>query len=391
MAERKLAIGISMLTYNNRADQNYEHDVDFLRILSETADIYLIVERGQVAPRLDLPRIYVQKANSRLKLIIDHFFILLKIRSQGVRVFYSRNSLMNAVLAGLMSRFTGGATYLWSCGEIRKGRRITREEKGLLYYLLEIIAYSLAFRLITGLVTGTNIMKEYYASELSVPKEKIFVLPNWIDRRRFVSTDNARRNKRMELNIPSDAFVLLYPRSLSERHGTRLLPELLRLLRKKGVNAYLIASGRGHFHSWLQMRVAENGMSAYLRVLGGVPNLEMPDLFVAADVSILPSQTEGFPRVLLESMSLGRPFVAHAVGGVTEVISSEQIELTVDVGNLDRFVDVLERIRVDPDWREAMIKAGYKRVAEFDVSKVVAAFAHLFKTGRSSIQRADLI
>jgi len=389
MGDQKLKVGFSMLTYSLRADQNYEHDVDFLRKLSELADVHLIVERGQEAPSLDLPTIYVQRSRSRLMLILEHFWMLLQLRFKGVRVFYSRNSLMNAVLAGLVSRLTGGAAYLWSCGEIRRGREATKKEKGLVYYLLEISAYFLAFRLVKGLVTGTNAMKEYYATELSIPRKKIFVLPNWVDLARFDSGENARQDRRRELDIPGDAFVLLFPRSLSERHGTRLLPDMLKLLRQRGINAYLIASGRGQYYSWLYERVGENGTAEYLRILGGVPNLEMPDLFAASDVSILPSQTEGFPRVMLESMALGTPFVAHAVGGVTDVVSSEQRELIVPVGELDKFVDVLERLQVDPVWRDDMTEAGYKRVEEFDVSPVVAAFARLFKTGRSSFQAMD--
>jgi len=386
MDDHKLKIGFSMLTYSLQADQNYEHDVDFLRKLSEVADVYLIVERGQEAPRVGVTKVYVQHSRSRSMLILEHLWILLQLRLEGVRVFYSRNSLMNAVLAGLCTRLTGGATYLWSCGEILAGRRRTRKEKGLFYFLLEVSAYFLAFRLVKGLVTGTNTMRDYYASELSVPRKKIVVLPNWVDLTRFNAGDAARQCKRRVLNIPDDAFVLLFPRSLSERHGTRLLPSMLKLLRKRGINAYLIASGRGQYDSWLRERAVENGTAEYLRILGGVPNREMPDFFAASDVSVIPSQTEGFPRVILESMAVGTPFVANAVGGVTDVVSLEQKELTVPIGDLDRFVDVLERLQVDPVWRNAMIEAGYKRVGEFDVCPVVAAFVRLFKTGRSSFQ-----
>ena len=389
MGDHKLKIGFSMLTYSLRADQNYEHDVDFLRKLSEVADVYLIVERGQEAPRVGLTKIYVQRSRSRFMLILEHLWILLQLRFKGVSVFYSRNSLMNAVLAGLFSRLTGGAAYLWSCGELRRGRGGTKKEKGLFYFLLEMSAYFLAFRLVKGLVTGTNTMKEYYASELSVPREKILVLPNWVDLARFHAGWGARQDKRRELDIPEDAFVLLFPRSLSERHGTLLLPDMLKLLRQRGVNAYLLASGRGQYDLWLQERVVENGTAEYLRMLGGVPNLEMPDLFAASDVSILPSLTEGFPRVILESMALGTPFVANAVGGVIDVVSSEQKELTVPFGELDKFVDVLERLQVDSVWRDTMIEAGYERVANFDVAPVVTAFARLFKTGYSSFQAMD--
>ena len=60
MIKNKIKIGFSMVTYNKKADQNYEHDIDFLRKLSQNSEIYLIIERGNVAPDLKLKKIYVQ-------------------------------------------------------------------------------------------------------------------------------------------------------------------------------------------------------------------------------------------------------------------------------------------------------------------------------------------
>lgn len=376
---KKIKIGFSMVMYNKDADQNYEHDIDFLRKLSKHAEIFLIIERGQTEPKLEGVRVFVQKSKSLFSLILEHFWIIVKLRVMGVRVFYSRNSLMNSVIAGLISKFTRSDTYLWSCGEIRKGRKTTKKEKGYLLYLLEISAYFLAFKLIKGLVTGTNTMKEYYAKETSVHLNKIHVLPNWVDLSRFVENKNTKFNFRKALSLPSDAFVLLFPRSLSKRHGTLLLPEILRLLRLRGVNAYLIASGQGQLNSWLKDNINEKGMNNYFRILGGVPNLKMPYLFTASNVCIVPSETEGFPRVLLESMAMGVPFVAHAVGGIPDIISQKQIELSVPRDNIKIFVDVLERLSSNTAWTEGIIKEGKKNVLQYDVGPVVDSFYQLFK------------
>jgi glycosyltransferase involved in cell wall biosynthesis len=52
---------------------------------------------------------------------------------------------------------------------------------------------------------------------------------------------------------------------------------------------------------------------------GVVQHGDLPDWYRAADVTVLPSRSEGVPNVLLESTACGTPFVASDVGGIAEV------------------------------------------------------------------------
>ena len=46
---------------------------------------------------------------------------------------------------------------------------------------------------------------------------------------------------------------------------------------------------------------------------------ELPDWYRAADLTVLPSRSEGLPNVLRESLACGTPFVASNVGGINEI------------------------------------------------------------------------
>jgi glycosyltransferase involved in cell wall biosynthesis len=58
----------------------------------------------------------------------------------------------------------------------------------------------------------------------------------------------------------------------------------------------------------------------------------LPDWYRAADLTVLPSLSEGIPNVLLESMASGTPFVATSVGGIPE-IAAEGIDFLVPPRN----------------------------------------------------------
>jgi glycosyltransferase involved in cell wall biosynthesis len=53
--------------------------------------------------------------------------------------------------------------------------------------------------------------------------------------------------------------------------------------------------------------------------VGYVPHSDLADWYTAADLTVLPSHSEGVPNVLLESIASGTPFVATRVGGIAEI------------------------------------------------------------------------
>lgn len=122
-------------------------------------------------------------------------------------------------------------------------------------------------------------------------------------------------------------------------------------------------------------------MEARLRLLYGVPNLDMPNLFAACDATIVPSNTEGFPRVLLESMAVGTPFVVHDVGGVRDIVSNEQSELLIPLGDTEKFAETIFKLKVHGEWKERVIEAGLNNVKNYDVLSIVNNFRDLFENG----------
>jgi glycosyltransferase involved in cell wall biosynthesis len=82
-----------------------------------------------------------------------------------------------------------------------------------------------------------------------------------------------------------------------------------------------------------------------------------------ADVLVLPSHDEGFPRAVLEAMALRKPIVATAVGGVPEAITNEEQGLLIPARDSASLTQAITRLVNDSELRNALGSAALSRVA----------------------------
>ena len=105
-----------------------------------------------------------------------------------------------------------------------------------------------------------------------------------------------------------------------------------------------------------------------------IANRKIVDLHNGADVFIMPSIEEGFPRVLLEAMSMGLPFVATDVGGVRDICTPKQHACLVPPRDVEQFADRLVRLVEDEDLRRELALEGLIRAKEFAMDRVISIF-----------------
>jgi glycosyltransferase involved in cell wall biosynthesis len=83
-----------------------------------------------------------------------------------------------------------------------------------------------------------------------------------------------------------------------------------------------------------------------------------------AQVFMLISNWEGFPRSILEAMRAGLPVVASDVGGVRESVEQEQTGFLVPRGNVEVLRTALRRLLTDPELRDRLGREGRRRYEE---------------------------
>ena len=152
---------------------------------------------------------------------------------------------------------------------------------------------------------------------MGVPASRVTGVMRPVDITRFSPGDPT--GARLRLGLPADADVLLWVGRLVPVKDVGTLLRATALLRKRHPNLILCLIGEGPDAARLAVLCDELGMASLVRWLGAVSHDDLPDWYRAADLTVLPSLSEGVPNVLLESVACGTPFVASQVGSIPEI------------------------------------------------------------------------
>jgi glycosyltransferase involved in cell wall biosynthesis len=154
-------------------------------------------------------------------------------------------------------------------------------------------------------------------------------------------------------------------------------------------SAQLFYCGDGPMMDDLQRSVAASGLDDAVTFLGQVPYDEMPTVFRAADLFVLASRTEGFPRTVMESLACGTPVVSTHLEQTAPVV--EKAGETVSIGDVEGLASAIDGLVSEParlgklgSTGRAMIKAEYDW--EGTVQQTTAATRALVETVRESPQ-----
>ena len=171
-----------------------------------------------------------------------------------------------------------------------------------------------------------------------------------------------RRDKRQQLNIDGNEFVVGYVGRLSEEKGIKYLLQAHLSLAKAGLPVKMVLIGDGPQKGELEKLVDGSGIKNSVRFAGFQPQIET--WFPAMDVFVLPSLTEGTPMALLEAMNEGIPVIASAVGGVPQVLDPGRNGLLVPPGNSEQIAEAIRDLFADETLRQRLSDNGRRTIAE---------------------------
>ena len=190
-----------------------------------------------------------------------------------------------------------------------------------------------------GVMSVSNAMKQKII-ELGVPEQKIKVIPNGISDI-FCSKSKKIDSQHKVPHIEDRRKTILYCGRLSEEKGLRYLISAAKILKDNNVNFYLMIVGDGPEYKQLIKLVNEFQLQEFVEFRPEVPQEKVPAIMNSADLFCLPSIREGWPNVVIEAMACGLPVVATNVGGVPEILNSQEYGIIVPKQEAEKLAEAL--------------------------------------------------
>lgn len=171
-----------------------------------------------------------------------------------------------------------------------------------------------------------------------IPRDRIRILPNAIDTRRFRFSRETREAVRGRLGI-RDRIVIGHVGRYSYTKNQEFLVRCFAEAHGKNQKLYLILTGQGEKISEVKKLVHALGMQEHVMCYDW--REDIPDLLQAMDVFCLPSIFEGLPISVIEAQAAG-----------LRCLVSDSVTEETDITGLVKFLPLKERI-----WTEALKKA----------------------------------
>ena len=152
--------------------------------------------------------------------------------------------------------------------------------------------------------------------KMGMPATSLLTMSNGVELGLFQI--QVQKSVRAELGWPEQP-TLLSVGNLLENKGHHIAIQAL-----VNLPAFrLVIAGEGPLRGALESLVRQTNTASRVQFVGRVEQDQLAKCYSAADILVLPSGSEGWPNVLLESMACGTPVVATRVGGIPEIVTSD--------------------------------------------------------------------
>jgi len=181
--------------------------------------------------------------------------------------------------------------------------------------------------------------------EFGIERARAHTVPRGVDTTLFAPGDQAEA--RGTLKVKTEGKVLLWVGRMEPVKGLDVLLEACTLLRQRGNVFHVYLIGDGSRRRALDTDCRERGLSHHVTFVGATSHDQLPQWYRAADLTVLPSRSEGVPNVLRESLACGTPFVASRVGGIPD-LAGESGNYLVPPGDAAALADALGEALATP-------------------------------------------
>lgn len=205
---------------------------------------------------------------------------------------------------------------------------------------------------------------------------QVHVIPCGVDLKLFVPQN--RQQAREKLGLRQQQPVILFVGRLDPFKGPDLLLRAAAMMEEDA--QIIIVGGKLTGDPYLQqLRAlsAELKLSSRVRFLGARPQQELPLIYSAADITVMPSYHESFGMAAVESLACGTPVVATRAGGLTTVVRHGETGYLV-LRCPGFFAERLDTLLREPTLLEQMRRSARPSILQYSWKSVASQVSDLY-------------
>ena len=232
--------------------------------------------------------------------------------------------------------------------------------------------------------TGTLEM----VKSLGIPAERITLTPYSVDNEWWKS-QSAKVNRdaaRADLGAAPEQPIILFCAKLQPWKRPM---DLLQAFAEADLAAsVLVFAGAGQQRAELEAQALKLGLQARVKFLGFVNQSQLPALYSAADVMVLPSSYEPFAVVVNEAMCCGCPvIVSDQVGAARDLVAPVRPEFVFPAGNVATLAQTLRAAFANRDQLRETGMRGFAYVETHSPQRLIAATVDAVRKAVKVVQR----
>lgn len=176
---------------------------------------------------------------------------------------------------------------------------------------------------------------------------------------------------------------LVYAGRLTHEKGLKYLLKAMPLLLQNKHQVCLTLCGDGPQRSELEQMVVDLGVEEYVEFKGHVSSRRtLGDIFSNHDVFVLPSISEGTPKVLIEAMAKGLIIVASNIGGIPNVVTNYWNGILVKEKSGEEIARAVKSVVNNKSLCEKLIANGYEFAREHTMECQARKIAEIIHSTR---------
>lgn len=228
-------------------------------------------------------------------------------------------------------------------------------------------ALSWVFRHCQRFIVLSKTWQDYYVSNLGLNPKQVIVMPNPTE----LPTQIPIRHN------PTKVRFVFCGRVGQRKGAFDLIQAFAKLPDSQKKSTQMILAGDGEIEKAQQLAESLN-VAQYITFLGWINSQQRDELLSKADVFVLPSYNEGLPMAILEAMGWGLPIIATPVGGIPELVITQQNGLLFTPGNIEELSQAMQLLIEDENLRLALGRVARSNVEKFDIRSYCYHLAQIY-------------